>query len=191
MYQVFQDAGIFAWPLAFCSASAVFIIIERMIALRRSKVIPSKVRECFVQGTVPDEGDDRSVIGRILMFYYNHDVDDEQLKAFARLQISGMERGLFVLEVVIGAAPLIGLLGTVTGLIKVFSKITPETGLPDTGAFVEGVAMALTTTMLGLSIAIPALVFNSYLGRVIDSYAAQIGVGVERLVALKKNQKRR
>ena len=97
-----------------------------------------------------------------------------------------MERGLFLLDIVVTAAPLIGLLGTVTGLIQVFANVSPDTGMPDPDIFVRGIALALTTTMLGLSIAIPALVGNSYLNRRIDFLEAQINVGVERLTDLIK-----
>lgn len=184
--EFFENAGIFAWPLGLCSVLALFITIERLVALRRSKVIPRHLQEAFVRGEIPDVGDSRSVTGRILLFYHNRKFDAEQLKAYARLQVTHMERGIFILEIIVSAAPLLGLLGTVTGLVKVFSKISPDTGLPDPSAFVEGIAMALTTTILGLAIAIPSLAFASYLNRRIDTYAAQIGVGVERLIAEKK-----
>jgi biopolymer transport protein ExbB len=101
-----------------------------------------------------------------------------------------MERGLFILEIVVSAAPLIGLLGTVTGLVTVFGQISPETGLPDPAAFVEGVSMALTTTILGLAIAIPALAFNSFLNRRVDTFEAQLEVGVERLIASMRGRSR-
>jgi biopolymer transport protein ExbB len=191
MWTLLQQAGIFAWPLALCSAVAVFVIVERLFALRSNNVIPQAYLDRFVQGEVPDAGDQSTVAGRIVAFFYSHDVDAEQLKAFARLQISRMERGFFVLEIVVSAAPLIGLLGTVTGLVKVFSQISPDSGLPDTAAFIEGVALALSTTMIGLAIAIPTLVVLGYLTRRIDIYAAQLGVGVERLIALKGNTGRR
>jgi len=189
MYELIEDAGIFAWPLGLCSVLAIFIIIERLISLRNSRVLPNPIQARFLAGEIPEEGNTHSVAGRILLFFEDVSNDAEQLKAYARLQISRMERGLFILEVVISVAPLIGLLGTVTGLIQVFSQITPETGLPDTQAFIEGVALALTTTMLGLSIAIPTLAFHSYLGRRIESYAAQLEVGVERLITLKRGNK--
>jgi len=186
MYELYHNAGIFAWPLALCSALAVFIICERMLALRKGAVFPRRYHDAFLSGEIPPEGDRYSVAGRIIQFYHGIASDAEQLKAFARLQISRMERGLFLLEIIVSAAPLIGLLGTVTGLVQVFSGVSPETGVPDTTAFVEGVALALTTTMLGLAIAIPSLAFHSYLGRRIESYSAEIEVAVERLTAVKR-----
>lgn len=124
-----------------------------------------------------------------MQFYLRNKPEAEQMKAFARLEVTRMERGLFILEIVVSAAPLLGLLGTVTGLIKVFANISIETGLPDPGAFIEGIALALTTTMLGLAIAIPALVANHFLVRRIDILAARLSVGVERLLDLGKKIK--
>lgn len=188
MYDFWTNAGIFIWPLAVCSILSVFIILERLFALRKSRVLPDAIEDQFVRGDIPTVEDDNSVAGRVLEFYHNGDHDAEQLKAYTRLEISRMERGIFILDIVVSAAPLLGLLGTVTGLVKVFAQISPETGLPDPTAFVDGVALALTTTVIGLSIAIPSLAFDRYLTRRIDTYAAQIGVGVERLVAEKSRK---
>ncbi len=191
MQELLQNAGIFAWPLGLCSLLATVIVIERFFALRRSRIIPGFYHYAFSAGSIPEQGDQKSVAGRIIDYFHQGVLDAEQLKAYTRLQVTRMERGLFILEIVVSAAPLIGLLGTVTGLVTVFSQISPETGLPDPAAFVEGVSMALTTTILGLSIAIPALAFNSYLNRRVDTYEAQLEVGVERLIAeMKKSSKR-
>lgn len=187
MQELIQNAGIFAWPLGLCSILATVIIIERIFALRRSSIIPRRYEIAFSQGSIPKEGDPDSVAGRIIDIFHGRKLDAEQLKAYTRLQVTRMERGLFILEIVVSAAPLLGLLGTVTGLVTVFSQISPETGMPDPASFVEGVSMALTTTILGLSIAIPALAFNSYLNRRVDTYEAQLEVGVERLIGSMKN----
>ena len=91
--------------------------------------------------------------------------------------------GLFLLEVVVSAAPLLGLLGTVTGLVKVFSQIPAGGGVGDTHAvFSEGIAMALLTTIAGLAIAIPTLISHSYLVRLIDKRTTSISWLTERLV---------
>lgn len=190
MIDLLEGAGIFIYPLGFCSVMGVFIIIERLIALRSSQIIPNEIADKFILGNLPEKGDTKSVAGRILLFFHSRKPDVEQLKAFARVEVNGMERGLFILDIVVSASPLIGLLGTVTGLVKVFAKINPEAGMPDPTAFVEGVALALTTTMLGLSIAIPALVFSGYLYRRIDTLAARINLGVERMIALSDLKKK-
>jgi len=186
MRELIENSGIFAWPLGLCSLLASIIIIERLFALRKSSIIPRFYEIAFSTGSIPEHGDSGSVAGRILDYYHQGKLDAEQLKAYTRLQVTRMERGLFILEIVVSAAPLIGLLGTVTGLVTVFSQISPDTGLPDPSSFVEGVSMALTTTILGLAIAIPSLAFNSYLNRRVDTFEAQLEVGVERLIAAMK-----
>ena len=189
MISIVDGAGIFIWPLGLCSFLSVFIIVERLIALRTDNVIPKELVDSFLEGQIP-EALDESVAGRILRFYARNDPDPDQLKAFARLEISRMERGMFILEIVVSAAPLIGLLGTVTGLVKVFANISYETGMPDPASFVEGIALALTTTMLGLSIAIPSLVGNSFLTRRVDTLAVRLSVGVERLIDISRAPKK-
>lgn len=166
---------------------AIFIMVERLVALRSAKVLPEEMIQKFVKGEIIKEaGDQESVAGRILAFFHSNRPDPKALKAFAILEITRLERGLFILEIVIGAAPLLGLLGTVTGLMQVFSGFDLDSGVRDQGIFIRGIAMALGTTMLGLMIAIPALVGNAYLNRRIEMLSARINVGVERLIDLAK-----
>ncbi len=187
MINLFEGAGFFLYPLAVCSILAVFIVVERLIALRSSKILPKAIVNSFVTGEIlENEGDHESVAGRILFFYHLNRPDPDALKAFASLEVSRLERGMFILDIVVGASPLIGLLGTVTGLIQVFSGIDPASGMPDPNLFMKGIALALTTTMIGLAIAIPALVGNSYLTRRVDVLSAQLNVGVERMIDLAK-----
>ncbi|TVP76919.1 MAG: MotA/TolQ/ExbB proton channel family protein [Puniceicoccaceae bacterium] len=183
---IITHAGIFIYPLALCSFVAVFITIERLIALRTSRVMPASMVDAFISGNfsgIAVGGD--SIAGRIARFYQERAPDADALKAYTRVEVSRMERGIFMLEVVIGAAPLIGLLGTVTGLTAVFSGFSAETGLPDPGAFIAGIALALNTTILGLAIAIPALAAHAYLLRRVESLAARIGLGVQALLQTK------
>ncbi|MFP4155993.1 MAG: MotA/TolQ/ExbB proton channel family protein [Opitutales bacterium] len=180
---LFANSGIFLYPLAACSFLAVFVAAERLLALRTSAILPRSSAQALMSGN-PDqvEADRRTVIGRIVGFCREQRPDAEALRAFARLEVSRMERGLFLLEVVVGAAPLLGLLGTVTGLTQVFGGFSIETGLPEPGAFIAGIALALNTTILGLAIAIPALAAHAYLMRRVDSQAARISVVVACLI---------
>ncbi|MCG8528341.1 MAG: MotA/TolQ/ExbB proton channel family protein [Opitutales bacterium] len=187
MFGIVEGAGYFIYPLAVCSLLGVIIIVERLIALRKSAIIPDDLVDAFVSGDVLNQKIDAGTVGgRIVLFYKSNDPDEEGLKAFARLQVNEMERGLFILDIVIAAAPLLGLLGTVTGLVGVFSGFSETTGMPDPAAFVKGIALALSTTVLGLAIAIPALIGNAYLMRRVESLAAKIEVGVERLIDISK-----
>ena len=177
---ILEGAGLFIYPLGMCSLLALYIIIERIISLRDSKVLPKEIAAAIINGDISDVKIDlKTTIGRIVYFYKNSTPDPEALKAFSRLEISRLEKGMFWLDVVISAAPLLGLLGTVAGLVTVFATTT---GLPSPEAISRGVGLALSTTILGLSIAIPAIVGNSYLTRKIEKYYAKLNICIVRLI---------
>ncbi len=184
MIEVFKGAGVLIYPLGICSAAAVFIICERAYALRRAAVMPQDLADAVVEGR-PLVGGKHTVLARIVEFAEQHKNDEGAVKAFARLEVNRMERGIPYLDVIYAAAPLIGLTGTVTSLLQVFSQISPDTGLPDPVAFTKGVALALSATVIGLCIAIPSLVGSGYLQRKIENYAAQLDVLLERILQRK------
>lgn len=180
-----EGAGIFIYPLGLCSFVAIYMILDRLIALRTPCIIPRPLKERLSIGKIdPLLFDNNSVAGRIMVFFKENNPDADGLKAYARYEIAHLSRGLFLLDVIIAGAPLLGLLGTVVGLTQVFSHISIDTGMPDPSSFVQGIALALTTTILGLLIAIPALLGNSYIGRRIEMFAAQIEILLERLLDL-------
>jgi biopolymer transport protein ExbB len=93
-----------------------------------------------------------------------------------------MERGVSYLDIIYTGAPLIGLIGTVSGLLAAFSVIDPDTHMPDPVKFTESVGYALSATLLGLCIAVVALVGNGYLNRRIEHHAARLDVLLERIL---------
>lgn len=181
MIEVFKGAGVLIYPLGICSAAAVFIVCERAYSLRRAAIMPQDLVDAVVNGR-PLMGGKHTVLARIVEFAEQHKNDQDAVKAFARLELNRMERGVPYLDVIYAAAPLIGLTGTVVGLLKVFSQISPDTGLPDPVQFTQGVALALSATVIGLCIAIPSLVGSGYLQRKIENYAAQLDVLLERIL---------
>ncbi|MBL9205423.1 MAG: MotA/TolQ/ExbB proton channel family protein [Opitutaceae bacterium] len=182
LIDVFKGADFLIYPLGLCSVVMVFILGERSYALRRAAVMPQDLVDAIVGGK-PITGGQHSVLARIIDFAERHPGDEGAVKAFARLELNRMERGLPYLDIIYAAAPLIGLTGTVWSLLRVFSAISGETGLPDPVQFTSGVALALSATLLGLSIAIPALVGGGYLQRKVESFAAQLDVLLERILA--------
>jgi biopolymer transport protein ExbB len=178
---VIHGAGLLIIPLAICSAAMVFIACERAYALRKVAVMPQDLVDAVVSGK-PLMGGRHTVLARIVEFAEQHPNDAGAIKAFTRLEINRMQRGVPYLDVIYAAAPLIGLSGTVTGLLRVFSQISPDTGLPDPVQFTQGVGLALSATVIGLTIAIPSLVFSGYLQRKIENYAAQLDVLLERIL---------
>lgn len=182
LLDIVKGADILIYPLAICSLVLVFILCERAYALRKVAVMPDDLVDAVVSGK-PITGGRHSVLARIIEFAERHPGDANAVKAFARLELNRMERSIPYLDIIYAAAPLIGLTGTVWSLLRVFSSISGETGLPDPVRFTSGVALALSATLLGLTIAIPALVGGGYLQRKVENYAAQLDVLLERILA--------
>jgi biopolymer transport protein ExbB len=178
---ILTGADFLIYPLGLCSLVMVFILGDRSYALRKVAIMPQDLVDAVVNGK-PITGGQHSVLARIIAFAEQHPGDEGAVKAFARLELNRMERGLPYLDIIYAAAPLIGLTGTVWSLLRVFSAISGETGLPDPVQFTSGVALALSATLLGLTIAIPALVGGGYLQRRVETYAAQLDVLLERIL---------
>lgn len=185
LIDLLKGADILIYPLALCSLVLVYILCERAYALRRAAIIPDDLADAIIAAQ-PVSGGEHSVLGRIVRFAQTHPGDVEGVRAFARLEVSRMERGLPYLEVIYAGAPLIGLTGTVWALIRVFSSITGATGMPDPAKFTAGVSLALSATVIGLCIAIPALIGGGVLQRRVDKLAAQLDVLLARLLAGQK-----
>ncbi len=184
MIQIIEGSGVFIYPLGLCSILGIFVIFERGIALRLENILPKVLVDKVIAGQIDDPHETESVLSRILDFFNHRSQDPDKIRAFTNLEVNRMERGLVILEIVTGAAPLLGLLGTVTGLVQVFAGTSIETGIPDQTAFISGVALALTTTMIGLSVAIPSLVAYNIFQRRIDTYTVQLDAMIERLHSL-------
>jgi biopolymer transport protein ExbB len=185
----YEQLGIFAYPLGICLVLSVFITFERIFSLRRGVTFPRKVEKALLRGEFPDKKWKRgSAAERIVHVAVKEQASDETVTAYARLEIAAMERGMFLLDVIIAGAPLIGLLGTVTGLVQVFSQM-PTGGNVDHSLFSQGISLALLTTMVGLAITLPTIFFNSYLQRVLDKRAASLDWLTARLIDATERKK--
>ena len=185
----YEQLGIFAYPLGICLVISVFITLERIFSLRRGVTFPRKVEKALLRGEFPDKKWKRgSAAERIVHVAVNEKASVETITAYARLEIAAMEKGMFLLDVIIAGAPLIGLLGTVTGLVQVFSQM-PSNGNIDQSHFSQGISLALLTTMAGLAIALPTILFNSCLLRVLDKRAASLDWLTARLIDATAPQK--
>jgi len=166
-------------PLILCSVVALAIIGERLWALQKKRVIPkhlvAQIWHWHSQGQLGEEQINiikkGSPLGRVLAagltnMHHNREVMKESIEEIGRHEVHELERYLNSLGTVASITPLIGLLGTVIGMIEVFSIITQE-GVGNPTVLSGGISKALITTAAGLSVAIPALMFYRYLrGRV-------------------------
>ncbi len=181
--RVFNEAGMLAYPLAVCSLAVVFIICERAFALRTTAVLPPELAEAVLLNKATTGGR-FSVLGRVLEFAERHASDPDATKAYARLEVMKMERGVRYLDTIYTGAPLLGLIGTVSGLLGAFASTRDQvTGLPDPAKFSQSVGYALSATLLGLAVALVALAGNGYIQRRIDHHTAQLDVLLERIIA--------
>lgn len=176
----------FIIALVMTSVIAVTFIIERGVALRWDKVIPPPVCravENYHAGSDLPQMQSicrqhPSTISRLLLFTTEHldwskTENVDVLETRARHEVSRLERGLVVLEIIVGIAPLLGLVGTIYGLIVLFGgmgKVTAD----QTATFARGVSLALNSTLMGLLIAIPALVSWSYYSKKVENLAVEM-----------------
>ncbi len=182
-------------PLALCSLAAVTIIIERTLALRHATVIHKTVvlaiKDFSGEASVDVTRDicemSRGALARIVedvlhARHLNPLQIREAMYAAGRVQIGRLERGLIVLEIIAGISPLIGLLGTVLGMLTVFKAITAH-GIGDPQVLANGISQALLTTIAGLCVAIPALAFHGWFTKRVDDLAAALQDHATQLVA--------
>jgi biopolymer transport protein ExbB len=196
MTSFFIKGGLFMWPLLACSIVTVTTIVLSVLTLREKKVLPLVI-ESEIERLVPGGNaerlmrivnDDNSSLARITRVALQHmrwprseNIEFAQTKA--RAELVRLERGLIVLEVVTGIAPLIGLIGTVSGLVQVFSGLGLSSGAADTKAVALGISMALNCTIFGLSIAVPSLIGFSYFSKKVEVLSVQMESIVSDLIA--------
>jgi biopolymer transport protein ExbB len=188
--------GVFMWILLGCSFVAISVILLRLVALRKGAVIPRLIEKSIV-GYRPGESlepmrrlvkDDDSSMGQILdaVVRSANATKAETLEIVqtrARREVVGLEAGLFILEIIVGISPLLGLLGAVTGLVKVFANIgSGVTSTSDLKGIASGISEALSTTIVGLAIAILALIAWSTFTRRVETLAIQMESLVTELI---------
>ncbi len=170
--------GFTIYPLILCSVLGMAIIIEKSLALRRKKVIIPEIVHVLENIKGADdiglamsicEKHEGSFANIVKVALENRELPNEEIKEAlndqGRQEVHAMERGLVVLETIAGIAPLLGLLGTVIGILKVFNVIA-EIGVGQATALSGGISEALITTIVGLSIGIPAVVvYNFFVNR--------------------------
>lgn len=161
-------------------------IVERGLALRWRKVLPGEIEAAVSSCRSPEDvpmlrrvcGQHDSPLSRLLLLAADHlewpkadSVDAVQTQA--RHEIVRLERGLVVLEIIVGIAPLLGLVGTIVGMMAVFGDLG-QTGLNDAAKLAQGIAYILRATLIGLLIAIPSLVFWSYYTKKVEMLAVEM-----------------
>ena len=193
MFAIIQAAGWPIWPLLLASIIAVALIIERAISLQNGRIVPPTLLEQVVavyqrQGATPEVLNrlaKDSPLGTVLAAALrNHrsprHVMKEAVEEAGQSVAHELERFLTTLGTIATAAPLLGLFGTVIGMIEIFGSQSPTGGNPEQLA--HGISVALYNTAFGLIIAIPTLMFYRYFRGRIDEYAVELEQAAERMV---------
>ncbi|TLY80781.1 MAG: MotA/TolQ/ExbB proton channel family protein [Gammaproteobacteria bacterium] len=179
MWEIVRAGGPLMWPIILCSITAAAIILERLWTLQDRRVLPQelpqRVWQLIESNHISDQViaalEQNSPLGRLLATglanrHRPRDMLMERLEDAGRHVVHELERFLNTLGTIAGVSPLLGLLGTVTGIIRSFNAIEAG-GMGDPRALSGGIAEALICTVAGLCVAIPALIFYRYLrGRV-------------------------
>ncbi|MCF7847848.1 MAG: MotA/TolQ/ExbB proton channel family protein [Kiritimatiellales bacterium] len=201
MYELIMKGGPVMWPLLACSVVALAVVVERIIfwiiiSCRQDRKRVERIFTLTEQGSfeaaVEEGKDSHSISVRILtagLTHRNYGLT-QSLEAGAMSEIETMKRGLSVLDTIITLSPLLGILGTVSGIIVSFDLLG-DAGIEDPKAVTGGIAQALITTAAGLSIAIVTLLpYNAFtrkvekvtrhLDRLISHYVVTVQKGTEK-----------
>ncbi len=200
MLSIIQAAGWPIWPLILCSVVALTIIIERLITLRPTQIAPNNLLEEVIAVTrsslpsndVVDKLASNSLLGGVFATGLRSVIAEPRITEVVvrqtfenagRIALHRLERYLNTLGTIAAAAPLLGLFGTVIGMIEIFGSQAPAAGAGGNPQLLaHGISIALYNTAFGLMIAIPSLMFYRYFRGRVDEYQLTMELAAERLV---------
>lgn len=195
MFAILQAAGWPIWPLVACSILALALIAERFWSLRAERVAPPALLSDLDQfdakalpgADTADKLEEHSLLGGVLAaglraVLKEPAINDGRLRQVfeiaGRAAVHELERYLTLLGTIATAAPLLGLLGTVVGMIEIFASQSPSGGNP--AQLAHGISIALYNTAFGLIVAIPALMFHRHFRRKVEGFELELESASER-----------
>ena len=195
MFAIIQAAGWPIWPLLFASVIAVALIIERATVLRRVKILPQGVlqgviaeyRQSGVSETLINKVENSSPLGRVLASGIRNakssrEVMKEAIEESGHGVAHDLERYLTTLGTIATIAPLMGLFGTVVGMIEIFGSPTASGNNPQ--ALAHGISVALYNTGFGLVIAIPSMIAYRHFRALVDGFLIEMEQEAIKLVEM-------
>ncbi len=202
-YDIIFRGGLVMWPIMLCSVVALGITIERFFALRRATIdtreFMDTMRTALHQNRTQEaieicEETDVPVARIMKAGILKHDRSKadirESIEDAGQLEIPRLERYLSALATTAHIAPLLGLLGTVAGMIKAFAQIQNKQGLVNPSDLAEGISNALVTTAAGLTVAIPTLVVYNYFITRVDNMVLEMEISSSELLELLTKDRR-
>lgn len=186
MPQWFIEGGPVMWPILICSVAALAIFLEKLFSLRREKIIPKSflthVHELIAQKKISEAKtvcqQNTSPLASVLhagvsLHGKKRDRVKENIEEVGKKEVLNLSRNIGALATIAHISPLLGLLGTVTGMFRVFQVITTQ-GVGNAQSLAGGIAEALITTIAGLIVAIPTVVAYRYLTSKVKGHIAEI-----------------
>lgn len=194
MFELIKNGGWMMLPIILCSISAMGIVCERFWSLRRKQILPPDLVPTIWQ-LHRDNKLDPSALRRIKFSSplgavlsaglansgHGREMMKNSIEEAGHQVVHELDRYLNTLGTIASITPLMGLLGTVIGMIKVFSAIMTH-GIGDPGVLAGGISEALVTTAAGLTVAIPSLIFHRYFERLVDEYVIKMEEEAMRLI---------
>jgi biopolymer transport protein ExbB len=194
VFAIIQAAGWPIYPLLLASVIALALIIERLVALRTSRVVPAGLLQRILGEFRPNADnskllfdlDNHSPLGRILAAGLRNvraprDIMKESIEEVGRGVTHELERYLTTLGTIASISPLMGLFGTIVGMIEIFGSQSP-TGANNVGQLAHGISIALYNTGFGLIIAIPSMIFWRYFRAKVDGLVVDMEQEAIKLV---------
>jgi biopolymer transport protein ExbB len=201
LFSIIQAAGWPIWPLIACSILALALVIERFISLKTDKIAPNNLLEEALSASrtavpppeVVEQLEKSSALGEVLAsglraLQANPGSSEEDLRAAmessGRVVAHRLERYLSALATIASAAPLMGLFGTVVGMIDIFGSQSPTGGATggNPALLAHGISVALYNTAFGLIVAIPSLIFWRYFRAQVDDYMLTLELSAEHML---------
>jgi len=197
LFSIIQAAGWPIWPLLLCSIIALALVIERFTSLRRARVAPPRLLDEVISVTraslppadVVNKLAENSVLGNVLATGLRAVIAEPRTSEAAlrgafesagRAAVHKLERYLNTIGTIASAAPLLGLMGTVIGMIEIFGSQAPTGGNP--AQLAHGISVALYNTAFGLIVAIPSMIFYRHFRATIDSLVVEMEQQAIKLV---------
>ena len=201
MFAIIQEVGWPIWPLILASVVALALIIERSASLRRSRVVPpdllqnvlDDLRRQGVSDAMVERVNAHSPLGRVLAaglrnVSSSREVMKESIEETGRAVAHELERYLTTLGTIAAISPLLGLFGTIIGMIDIFASQGVSGANP--AQLAQGISIALYTTGLGLIIAIPAMIFWRHFRALVDSFVIDMEQQAVKLVEVAHGERR-
>ena len=201
MFEIVKAAGWPIWPLLLASIISVALIIERLVALRRAKVVPAGLLQRAVgefrrgadNSKLLEDLERHSPLGRVLAaglrnVGHSRDVMKESIEEAGSFVTHDLNHYLTTLGTIASIAPLMGLFGTVVGMIEIFGSQTPGSGNPQQLA--QGISIALYNTGFGIFIAIPSVIFWRHFRALVDGFVVEMEQQAVRLVEIMHGERK-